>query len=188
MCLENSFNACILPKSECLVCIQIVTEADETEQQKENLQGHTGRPHFTQASPVIMFPLPPAHTRTGACELAPDTSCACASPVDIQRGTRSTQLPPATVPNFPQFSSSASTAGVTLARAVLGERTNFSTETVNACLNPWGLYFQETEALYVSFTRLQVPLRGFMQKRIRQSYSKQLGLDMALVKCLQLID
>ena len=40
----------------------------------------------------------------------------------------------------------------------------------------------------ICFTGLQVPLRGFMQKRIREPYSKQLGLEMALVKCLQLID
>lgn len=57
-----------------------------------------------------------------ACELAPGTSCAYVSPVGSRRGTHSEQLPPATVPNFPQFSSSASTAGVTLARVVWGER------------------------------------------------------------------
>lgn len=37
----------------------------------------------------------------------------------------------------------------------------------------------------IILTGLQVPLRGFMQKRIREPYSKQLGLEMARVKCLQ---
>lgn len=72
---------------------------------------------------------------------------------------------------FPHFSSSASAAGATFCNGCFGRKNSYATLILNACLNPWGLYFKKLEYFMVVLTGLQVPLRGFMQKRIRKSYS-----------------
>lgn len=105
-------------------------------------------------------------TSLHACELAPDTSRAYASPVGSQTASSRCLV----------SRSSASAAGVTLARV--------ATRKCQRLSQPDDIF---KEAVHDSFTGLQVPLRDFMQKRIREPYSKQPGLGMALVKCLQLI-
>lgn len=84
---------------------------------------------------------------------------------------KSGKLPPATVPISHISQVQLRAPGATFCEGCLWRRNSYSTLIVNACLNPWGLYFKKPGYFMVVFTGLQVPLTGFMQKRIRESFS-----------------
>ena len=137
----------------------IVKETNKTEHHKENRQGHIEKPRLRDPSTSHATP---SLTHMGLWISTSQLLCSCSTCGQPKADTLQKQLPPATLPNFPQLSSSAWTAGVTLVR---GEK---STLTADAFVNT--LMFSE---MLWCFVLVLLLLRGFMQKRIRESYSSQ---------------